>query len=76
MTYPHYLDLSLGRTLVCEPGHVYDVAPASGNITTVGADVPNDGRFVPVPDEDPSDDEEETTGHVATWRTMPSRVKE
>jgi hypothetical protein len=29
-TYPQYLNLDLGKTLVAEPGQTYDVGPAEG----------------------------------------------
>jgi hypothetical protein len=44
MTYPGYTDTGSGKTLSCIPGEFYDVIPASG----VQADIPNDGRFLPV----------------------------
>ena len=39
MTYPGYIDLATGKTLVCEPGGTYDLLPDS---------VPTDGRFTAV----------------------------
>lgn len=45
MTYPDYIDLETGRTLVCQPGQTYNVSPASGNVRSAGTEVPNDGRF-------------------------------
>ena len=30
LTFSDYVDLETGRTLHAEPGHVYEVAPASG----------------------------------------------
>ena len=32
LTFSDYVDLETGRTLHAEPGHVYDVAPASGRV--------------------------------------------
>lgn len=40
MTYPHYIDLATGKTLVCEPGKSYDIMPGA-----LAAPVPTDGRF-------------------------------
>lgn len=40
MTYPHYIDLATGKTLVCEPGKSYDIMPGA-----FAAPVPTDGRF-------------------------------
>ena len=45
MTYMYYIDTSTGKTLVCQPGQVYNIAPASGNIHSVGTSMPGDGRF-------------------------------
>lgn len=45
MTYPDYIDAETGRTLVCEPGGVYNVIPASGNIRAAATEMPVDGRF-------------------------------
>jgi hypothetical protein len=45
MTYPDYIDLATGRTLTCQPGQTYNVAPASGNVRSAGTTMPNDGRF-------------------------------
>lgn len=45
MTYPHYIDLATGKTLVCQPGQTYNVAPASGSPISAGTMMPNDGRF-------------------------------
>lgn len=46
MTYHDYIDLATGKTLVCQPGQTYNIAPASGNIRSVGTTMPADGRFV------------------------------
>ena len=45
MTYIHYIDLATGKTLTCQPGQTYDVAPASGSVLSAGTAMPNDGRF-------------------------------
>ena len=45
MTYPHYIDLGTGKTLVCQPGQTYNVVPASGSTLSAGTTMPNDGRF-------------------------------
>ena len=67
LTYSGYVDLATGRTLTADPGGTYDVAPVNA-----GPEVPADGRFVLVeeeeevlPDEDetfpvPPENEEET----------------
>lgn len=39
LTYPDFIDLATGKTLVCEPGVTYDLLPDS---------VPTDGRFTKV----------------------------
>lgn len=52
MTYPHYIDLTTGKTLVCQPGRCYDIAPASGSPLSAAAGTPNDGRFEILPRED------------------------
>lgn len=71
-TYLHYLDLSTGTTLVCQPGQTYDIAPAGGNILSMGTDYPGDGRFVPVKE----DEKSSKKGHVTIEDTMPSVIKE
>jgi len=45
MTYPHYIDLATGKTLVCQPGQTYNVIPASGSVLAAGTTQPGDGRF-------------------------------
>ena len=75
MTYMGYIDAATGKTLVCEPGGIYDIIPET---------MPSDGRFTEVvppktrrvkedsiPEETPED---ETSSGV----TMPvtSAVKE
>lgn len=37
-----YIDLDTGKTLTCEPGNSYSIAPASGHAVP---DVPADDRF-------------------------------
>jgi len=39
MTYVNYIDAVTGKTLVCEPGRVYDILPDV---------MPTDGRFTEV----------------------------
>ena len=48
LTFQDYTDLETGRTLTAEPGHSYDVAPASGRLAE---DFPA-GWFVPASDEE------------------------
>jgi hypothetical protein len=51
-TYPAYLDKATGRTLVAEPGGVYDIEPADGTDYTAAPEVEGGRpvvRRLPVP---------------------------
>jgi hypothetical protein len=70
MTYPGYIDLATGKTLICEPGGTYDITPDS---------VPTDGRFTEVipeknktaPGENPPDKtESDVTEQVASTKEV------
>ncbi len=57
LTYSGYVDLATGRTLTADPGGTYDIAPVNA-----GPEVPADGRFVLVEEEEEvlPDDEDES----------------
>jgi hypothetical protein len=50
MTYPGYIDLATGKTLICEPGGTYDLLPET---------VPTDGRFTVSTDREAIPEKEE-----------------
>jgi hypothetical protein len=60
LTFGDYIDLETGKTLLAEPGEVYDIAPASGrNVDEipapwfVPADPPAKGRATSKSDPEP-----------------------
>jgi hypothetical protein len=72
MTYPDYIDLATGKTLICEPGGTYDLLPET---------VPTDGRFaMVVPKENgktiPETPEDKTESGVTEQVTSTEEVKE
>ena len=44
-TYAEYIDAEQARTLVAEPGGIYDIAPARGHARDLP--MPPDGRWTP-----------------------------
>jgi hypothetical protein len=72
MTYVNYVDAETGKTLVCEPGGIYDILPDV---------MPTDGRFtVVIPKENskaiPDFPEDETESGVTQPVTSTGEVKE
>lgn len=75
MTYPGYIDVATGRTLVCEPGNTYDVIPSSASTET-----PTDGRFIPAdagePETPESPGDKRRRVPQAATETAPDEMKE